>query len=365
LWPARAPLLFCGLFFDRALAFAGPAFFFWDPDFALALVAGFFARDAFGKNPLFPRKMPKHRIARRADGWGPGAGGRLESPLMQPWRRGAERMFATAVSPPRLSRLAGWLADLRLPAPVLVPVIRAWSRVYGADLSEAARPIEAFRTFNAFFTRALRDGARPIDDGPGVVASPSDSRLSDRGAVPVDGRLEQVKGEGYSLEALLGSPEEAELFAHGLHATLYLSPGMYHRVHAPVDGHIVGWRYIPGRLFPVNRLAVRSVPGLFTRNERVVVFLEAEGLGPVAVVLVGATNVGRITLGFTDLSTNAGAAAVRADPPAPIPVRRGDELGVFNLGSTVVLLVADSALAPADVSPGALVRMGEALWRRT
>ena len=365
MWPARAPLLFCGLFFDRALAFAGPAFFFRDPDFALALVAGFFARDAFGKNPLFPRKMPKPRIARRADGWGPGAGGRLESPLMQPWRRGAERVFATAVSPPRLSRLAGWLADLRLPAPVLVPVIRAWSRVYGADLSEAARPIEAFRTFNAFFTRALRDGARPIDDGPGVVVSPSDSRLSDRGAVPVDGRLEQVKGEGYSLEALLGSPEEAELFSHGLHATLYLSPGMYHRVHAPVDGHIVGWRYIPGRLFPVNRLAVRSVPGLFTRNERVVVFLAAEGLGPVAVVLVGATNVGRITLGFTDLSTNAGAAPVRADPPEPIPVRRGDELGVFNLGSTVVLLVADSALAPADVSPSALVRMGEALWRRT
>ncbi len=365
MWPALAPPLFGGLFFDRATAFAGPAFFFRDPAFAFALVAGFFARDAFGKNPLFPRKTPNLSIARPVDERGPRACRRLESPLMQAFRRAAERVFATAVSPPRLSRLTGWLADLRLPAPVLVPLIRAWSRVYGADLSEAAEPIAAFRTFNAFFTRALRDGARPIDTGPGVVVSPSDSRLSDRGAVPVDGRLEQVKGESYSLEALLGSPEEAELYSRGLHATLYLGPGMYHRVHAPVDGHIVGWRYIPGRLFPVNPLAVRSVPGLFTRNERVVVFLEAEGLGPVAVVLVGATNVGRITLRFTDLSTNAGAAALRADPPEPIPVRRGDELGVFNLGSTVVLLVADAALAPAHVSPGALVRMGEALWRRS
>ena len=284
---------------------------------------------------------------------------------MAAWRRAVERAFATSVSPPRMSRLAGWLADLRLPSPILGAAIRVWSRVYGADLSEAAEPTEAFRTFNAFFTRALREGARPIAAGPGVVVSPTDSRLSHRGVVPADGRLEQVKGEDYALEALLGSPKEAEGYARGLHATLYLSPGMYHRVHAPVDGHIVGWRYIPGRLFPVNSLAVRSVPGLFTRNERVVVLLEAEGLGPVALVLVGATNVGRITLGFTELRTNAGAAAVRTEPLQPIPVRRGDELGVFNLGSTVVLLVGDRSLVPAEVAPGGLVRMGEALWRRS
>jgi phosphatidylserine decarboxylase len=284
---------------------------------------------------------------------------------MTAWRRAAERAFATAVSPPLLSRLAGWLADLRLPSPILAPAIRAWSRLYGADLSEAAEPIEAFRTFNAFFTRALRDGARPIETGPGVVVSPSDSRLSGIGTVPADGRLEQVKGQDYPLEALLGSPEEAEPYRSGLHATLYLGPGMYHRVHAPVDGSIVGWRYVPGRLFPVNPPAARSVPGLLTRNERVVLFLEAEELGPVAIVLVGATNVGRITLRFTALATNAGASAVRAEPPEPIGVRRGDELGVFNLGSTVVLLVADATMAPAGVLPGALVRVGEALWHRS
>ena len=283
---------------------------------------------------------------------------------MGPWRRGAERAFASAVSPPPLSRLTGWLADRHLPSAILGPLIRTYARVYGVDLAEAAEPVAAFRTFNAFFTRGLRDGARPIDPRPGVVTSPSDSRLSDIGAVPADGRIEQVKGETYGLDALLGSPEEAEPYRGGHHATLYLSPGMYHRVHAPVGGRILGWRYAPGRLFPVNPPAVRSIPGLFTRNERVIVFLEAEDLGPVALVLVGAANVGRITLRFTTLVTNAGAAGGRAQPSAPLPVRRGEEIGAFNLGSTVVLLVADSALSPADVRPGALVRVGEALWRR-
>jgi phosphatidylserine decarboxylase len=283
---------------------------------------------------------------------------------MAAWRRGAERAFATAVSPPLLSRFTGWLADRRLPSWILGPAIRAWARLYRADLSEAAEPVEAFGSFNAFFTRALRHGARPIDDRPGVVVSPTDSRLSGIGAVSADGRIEQVKGQSYGLDALLGSAEDAERYRGGLHATLYLSPGMYHRVHAPVDGRIVGWRYVPGRLFPVNPPAVRSVPGLFTRNERLAVFLEADGLGPVALVLVGAANVGRITVRFSPLVTNVGAATVRSEPPKPIPVRRGEELGAFNLGSTVVLLVAEPALVTADVSPGALVRVGEALWRR-
>jgi phosphatidylserine decarboxylase len=274
------------------------------------------------------------------------------------------RAFAGAVSSPLLSRLVGWLAERPLPPPILRSLIRAYARGYGVDLDEAAEPVEAFRTFNAFFTRALRDGARPIDTRPGTVTSPSDSRLSHIGPVPDDGRLEQVKGRTYGLDALLGSAVEAVPYRGGRHAVLYLSPGMYHRVHAPVDGCIVGWRHVPGRLFPVNPPAVRSVPGLFTRNERVVIFLEADGLGPVALVLVGAANVGRITLRFTPLVTNSGASGGREAPPAPLPVRRGDELGAFNLGSTVVLLVASPTLVPT-VEPGALVRMGEALWRTT
>ena len=282
---------------------------------------------------------------------------------MSDWRRAADKAVATAVSAPVLSRVAGWLADRRLPSGLLVPIIRAYSRVYGVDLSEAAEPPGAYPTFNEFFTRRLRAGARPVDGTPGTVVSPSDSRLSQIGVVPADGRLEQVKGRTYGLDALLGSPGDGEPFRQGLHATLYLSPAMYHRVHSPVEGRVVGWRYVPGRLFPVNGPAVRSVPGLFTRNERVVVFIETEGHGSVAVVLVGAANVGRITLAFSDLVTNSGGRPVQVEPSVPIPLARGDELGLFNLGSTVVVLVADADLAPAGTA-GALVRAGEALWRR-
>jgi phosphatidylserine decarboxylase len=278
-------------------------------------------------------------------------------------RQAIERLAASAVSFPALSRATGRLADLRLPAPLLQPLLRLYVRAFGVDLAEAAEPLGSFPSFNAFFTRRLREGVRPVAAGPGVVVSPSDSRLSGIGPLPPDGRLEQVKGSDYSIEALLGSAEDAAHFRHGTHATLYLSPAMYHRVHSPVDGRIRRWRYVPGRLFPVNAAGVRSVPGLFTRNERVAILVESEAHGPVAVVLVGAANVGRISLAFADLVTNRRRPAGSVVPPSPVAVRRGDELGAFNLGSTVVLLLADSSLVPA-AGRGDLVRVGQALWRR-
>jgi phosphatidylserine decarboxylase len=279
-------------------------------------------------------------------------------------RRAIERLVLSAVSHPALSRVTGRLADLRLPPLVLRPFLRLYVSAFGVDLTEAAEPLESYSTFNAFFTRRLREGARPVAEGSGVVASPSDSRLRTLGAVPADGRLEQVKGLDYSIEALLGSEEDAAPFRRGVHATLYLSPAMYHRVHSPVDGVVRAWRYVPGRLFPVSAAGVRSVPGLFTRNERVALFLETEAHGPAAVVLVGAANVGRIRLAFGDLVTNAGMPAARVRPAEGVRLRRGQELGAFNLGSTVVVLVADPSLVPAGVAAGDLVRMGQALWRR-
>jgi phosphatidylserine decarboxylase len=231
-------------------------------------------------------------------------------------------------------------------------------------MAEAAQPLAAYRTFNEFFTRRLREGARPIDPRPAAIVSPSDSRLQSLGKVPDDLRLEQIKGRAYTVAELLGDPSEAQPFTRGVHATLYLSPSMYHRVHVPLDGRIVGWRYLPGRLFPVNAMAVRSVEGLFAVNERVVVLIDGDDVGRAAVVLVGATNVGRISLACTACVTNAGGppAGGRFDPP--LRVRRGDELGAFNLGSTVVLLVADGALQPAAVREGDIVRVGQPLWRR-
>jgi phosphatidylserine decarboxylase len=278
-------------------------------------------------------------------------------------RTRAEWLAAIGSSSPLLSRVSGRLSDLRLPRPLLVRAIRAYARAFAVDLEEAAAPIESHGSFDEFFTRRLAAGRRPIAREAGVVVSPCDSRVSVIGETPADGGLEQVKGSRYSLEALLGSEEDARAFRGGVYATLYLSPAMYHRVHSPVDGRVSAWRYVPGRLFTVNRIGVRSVPGLFTRNERVSILLETEAHGQVAVVLVGAANVGRISLAFSDLVTNRGAAPGRFVPSTPLGVERGDELGAFHLGSTVVLLAADPALVPL-AAPGALVRMGQPLWRR-
>lgn len=271
--------------------------------------------------------------------------------------------YLRALSAPGSSRLFGGLAEARLPGPLLRGLIRAWIRFYGVDMSEAEAPVASYRTFNQFFTRALRAGVRPVDAAPDVVVSPCDARVYGLGPI-ADGRIEQVKGKTYSVAELLGSVAQAQAYQEAAQATLYLSPAMYHRVHWPADGKVTGWRHVPGRLYPVNALAVANVDRLFAVNERVAIHLDTAAFGPLAVILVGATNVGRITLSFDRLATNTGTAGGWFTPPQPIAVRRGDELGAFNLGSTVVLLAANAALASAGPSPGHLVRMGQALWRR-
>jgi phosphatidylserine decarboxylase len=277
-----------------------------------------------------------------------------------------ERRFVGLAAMPSISRAMARLADAKLRPALLRRLIHGYIRLYRVDMSEVAEPVSSFATFNHFFTRRLRDGARPIAHGAGIIVSPADSKVSSAGSLPREGRLDQIKGRSYSIEALLGSAEDAAVFATGVHSTLYLSPSMYHRVHSPVDGQIVAWRYIPGRLYPVNSLAVRHVPGLFAVNERVVVLIETPSHGRVAVVLVGAANVGRISLAFTTLMTNTGGAADYRKLATPLAIARGDELGAFNLGSTVVLLIADPRLRPASgIEPGELVRMGQPLFTRT
>ena len=267
-------------------------------------------------------------------------------------------LYLRILSHPALSRVCGWAADARIPGPVLRAAIAAYVRVYGVDLAEAAQPVRSFRTFDQFFTRRLRPGARSVDPRSDVIASPCDARVHTRGPVPEDGRLEQIKGRTCVLADLLGDGGRAEAFRSGSQATLYLSPAMYHRVHWPVDARVEGWRRIPGRLYPVNALAVRHVDRLFTVNRRVVIDLDGAGFGPLTLVMVGATNVGRIELSFE------GRGGGGSDPTAPIAVRRGGDLGAFHLGSTVVLLAADPRLVWTGPEAGDLVKMGQALWRR-
>jgi phosphatidylserine decarboxylase len=259
-----------------------------------------------------------------------------------------------------LSRAAGALTRWRAPAPVRLAAMKAFARRYGIDLSECP-DLDVYRTFGEFFARPLRPGLRPIAPGETVVVSPVDAVVSETGVVK-EGRLVQAKGIDYTAAALLGDEDLARALDGGAYATLYLSPKDYHRIHFPVGGEVTGWRYLPGRLWPVNPSSVRTVAGLFAVNERLVTVLDTP-LGRCALVAVGATVVGRVQAYYdpTVPRTNeAGAAPRRRDYETPLPVAKGQELGAFEMGSTVILLFEPGKvrLSPRLV-PGTRVRVGE------
>jgi phosphatidylserine decarboxylase len=239
----------------------------------------------------------------------------------------------------------------------------AWfGRHYRIDMSEAelAHP-EDYATFNEFFTRALKPGARPVDAGADSIVAPSDGTLTQIGTLERD-RMLQAKGMTYSLTALLGedSPGVAS-FIDGSYATIYLAPRDYHRVHTPVAGRLLRARYIPGDRYSVNSATTHAVPGLFCRNERVVCWLETP-YGNVAVVLVGALNVSSISITARGEIPSGSAHTWRA--PEPLQLRKGAELGRFNLGSTVIALFPRGAIRwDEGLAPGDGLRMGTRIGR--
>lgn len=262
-----------------------------------------------------------------------------------------------------LTRLAGWGAGLQGGA-LTHAVIRWFVGRYGVNMSEAAQPdARAYASFNEFFTRALRDGTRPLADAPWLC--PVDGAVSQFGPIEAD-QIFQAKGHRYSTTALLGGDAEAAAqFQDGHFATLYLSPRDYHRIHMPCAGRLCSMVHVPGALYSVNPLTARGVPGLFARNERVVCLFDTPH-GPLALVLVGATIVGSMATTWHGV----------VNPPRPGQLRRfdytdrhialaqGEEMGRFLLGSTVVLLWPRQALRFAsDWIPGRAVRMGEMMAR--
>jgi len=248
-----------------------------------------------------------------------------------------------------ISRVVGRLCEQPLPGPVSALVERVYCAAFSVDLSEA-RDAGPYPSFDAFFTRRLKEGARPIAEVP--VVSPADGVLSVVGSV--DGRHIAVKRQAYDVAELLGSNSDAARYESGSFCVVYLSPRDYHRVHAPVDGTVSLVRGIVGDLYPVNSIGERHVDGLFVRNNRVVVYIDAPGLGRVAVVLVGATIVGRISV-----SLIPEPAVPPGDTVLPAhPVRRGDEIGMFHLGSTAVVLFERGPNLTRAAGP---VRMGEGL----
>ena len=214
------------------------------------------------------------------------------------------------------------------------------TRRYAVDLGEAAEPdVATFAHFNAFFTRALKVGARPQDADPDAVLCPADGRISQAGAIR-EGRIFQAKGQHFTAAELLGDEHAAQPYHGGEFVTVYLSPRDYHRVHMPLRGTLVGTLHVPGRLFSVAPFAVQAIPRLFARNERLVCHFDGEH-GPFAVILVGAMLVSSVSTVWGDLEIPPYASAPRARDfrGSGIDLDRGAEMGRFNMGSTVIVLL--------------------------
>lgn len=254
-----------------------------------------------------------------------------------------------------ISRWFGRLAAARRPRWFAVALRDWFAGRFGLRLTEAEHPIEHYDCLTALFTRRLKAGLRPVDQGADALVSPVDGTIGVFGTVR-DGTLIQAKGLDYTVAALVGDPAAAERFADGWFATLYLSPRDYHRIHSPVDGHIRRSVYEPGTLWPVNPAAVRTIPRLFAVNERVTTCIDSP-LGAVAVCMVGATNVGSIDLAYAEFTTNEGAARRILDHGG-IPIARGGHLGTFRLGSTVVLLFEGTCQPEPSFAEGAWLAMG-------
>lgn len=263
-----------------------------------------------------------------------------------------------------LTVLAGRLAGLH-GGRLTTAVIRWFVSRYGVDMSEAANPdVTAYPSFNEFFTRPLREGARPLAEAENVC--PVDGAISQFGVIERD-RIFQAKNHDYTARALVGGDAElASRFTDGAFATLYLSPRDYHRIHMPCSGKLLRMIYVPGDLFSVNPATARGVPGLFARNERVVCEFEA-GFGRFVMVLVGATIVGSIATVWHGVVNPPRLRMIevwRYDD-RQITLEKGAEMGRFMLGSTVVMLFPKDAIAfNPDWAPAAGVRMGEMMGNR-
>jgi phosphatidylserine decarboxylase len=230
----------------------------------------------------------------------------------------------------------------------------------GINMAEASADMQHYETLEDLFVRQLKTGVRRIDPAPEVIVSPVDGTVGAAGTVK-DGTLLQVKGRTYDLGTLLGDAADAARYEGGAFMTVYLSPQDYHRIHAPVAGHVSDAHVIPGGLLPVFAEAVDKIDGLFARNERIVTYIDTPHAGRLAVVKVGATLVGRITLAYDPSvwSNQPKQKRKRLSYDPPRVLHKGHELGSFELGSTVVLVAEPGRLRLDSVAQGQKLRMGQ------
>jgi phosphatidylserine decarboxylase len=267
-----------------------------------------------------------------------------------------------------LSHGAGWLASLQLPRALRPSVYRAFGRRVGVDFGEVRDPLVEYPSLQAFFTRELVAGARPIDSSPDALVAPCDGAWGQAGRVE-GGTLLQVKGREYRLAELIRDEPLARAMEGGHYATFYLSPRDYHRFHVPCDGFVSRAEHVPGALWPVNAIGLHGVDRLFARNERICAQWRLPGqvgvLPALCMVAVGATMVGKIRLTFDDLTSHRrGAAPSQRDYAAPgIALERGAQWGHFEFGSTLVLIAAEEAVDLDVRPPGTPLRLGERIGR--
>ncbi|QSO49515.1 archaetidylserine decarboxylase [Alicyclobacillus mengziensis] len=270
---------------------------------------------------------------------------------LQQWERFWVRMLPKRF----LTAFVGWFARRRISRYFIPWFIKA----YEIDVTEAELPLYEYKTWVEFFSRRLRVGVRTISES-GII-SPVDGTASANGAI-LEGKLIQAKGQLYSVAALLGSDANADSFLGGQYVTLYLSPHDYHRVHMPFAGEITGWTHIPGSLYPVNPAGVRSVAGLFTKNERLVLHIRTQ-LGSFEMVLVGATIVGSIRTPFGPDYESPFRRSRRGirEGTVHVHLKKGAEVGLFEFGSTVILLFPRDMLLAVKLQEGQCVQMGQTI----
>ncbi|SFJ03165.1 phosphatidylserine decarboxylase [Paenibacillus sp. UNC496MF] len=239
-----------------------------------------------------------------------------------------------------ISRITGRFAQ----SPASRPFIPRFARMYGIAVQEAEKQLHEYSTLNEFFTRRLKPGSRPVDDGPDAIVSPVDALITGCGPIR-QGTILNVKGQDYTIEELLNRSPRTENYKNGYFIVLYLSPTDYHRIHTPVTGTVVEREHVPGKVYPVNEFGLRHMRRVLSRNERLITYMRHAG-AETAIVKVGALNV----------------SSIKYVQPLRDKMQKGDDLAYFEFGSTVVLLTEDDSFVPrSDLVVGLKVRMGEKL----
>lgn len=264
-----------------------------------------------------------------------------------------------------LSLLVGKVVRFRKPLWFSKNLTSWFVRQYQVDLKDAEFPIENYACLGDLFRRSLKEGARPIANSD--IVSPVDGKVVEHGIVKHDSIL-QVKGKSYSVFSLLKDKKLAEFFLDGYFVTIYLAPPDYHQIHSPVSGEITDCIYIQGNLWPVNDWSVKNIDQLFAINERIATIINTENLGKVAVVKVGATNVGAIRICYDNICANQAPQLFgkqdevrKINYQNPISISKGDKLGVFEMGSTVILLFEKGEFSIPEGKNNFKLRVGEAL----